>query len=621
VKAPGAEPLPGYRLIEPLGRGGFGEVWKCEAPGGLFKAVKFVSDTDHGTGQQLLQEFEAFQRIKEVRHPFVLTLERVERIEDDLIMIMELADEQLHDRYTRYRAEGRTGIPREELLGFLADAAEALDVIAAKHGLQHLDVKPANLFVVGGHVKVGDFGLVGLVTNNSRKMGGLTPRYVAPEVIDGNLHPRSDQYSLALVYQELMTGIFPYKGKSVQQMLLQHAAGEPDLSPLPESDRPVVARALAKDPENRYPGCLAFVHALLTVPDGPTLPTGLVLRTVRAMNGSGAFGAVTRVAPSLPSDRTTAVQTTPPPTVLSVTPLQTPMPLMGQRRSPAPEPPPLDPDVVQLIAHTPLDTPPNKLPRIYPIIPQNWLSEHSRVKVNVPSAADYVESIAFHANGGRDPKELAYPQRRGDGSWFLRFPIRQIAGVARLKMEVLAEEWNADLKSPDPAVFMARQYTDSPKAWTRTTGKRSGIEVVLRLPDPNRVTGQVEATGGLFGEHTPEGARTARGNLIRMLNELRKHMQNVEERRQAIRVPTDMPVRIFPVGKDGVYEPAVDARCRDVSTGGLCCVTRSSLGTSYVYAVFPTVPAVSEYAVLTRITRSAPEVDGTLLAGRFRTDI
>src|SRR5580765_6676626 len=128
VKKPGIEPIPGYVLISPLGRGGFGEVWKCEAPGGLHKAIKFVASDE--ANHSLRQEFEAFQAIKAIRHPFLLQLERVELTSSELIMVMELADSQLQERFLECRNSGLPGIPRDELLSYRADAAEALDVIS-----------------------------------------------------------------------------------------------------------------------------------------------------------------------------------------------------------------------------------------------------------------------------------------------------------------------------------------------------------------------------------------------------------------------------------------------------------------------------------------------------------
>src|SRR4051812_30052983 len=211
VRESGAEPLPGYRLIELLGSGGFGEAWKCEAPGGIFKAVKFVFgnlnslDTDAARAEQ---ELKALNRVKEIRHPFILSMDRIEVVEGELVIVMELADKSLHDVFTEYQSAGQIGIPRDALLRYMRDAAEALDHMNERHNLQHLDIKPRNLFLVSDRVKVADFGLVKTL-ERSGVTGGLssvTPLYAPPETFNGNLSIHSDQYSLAIVYQEMLTG-------------------------------------------------------------------------------------------------------------------------------------------------------------------------------------------------------------------------------------------------------------------------------------------------------------------------------------------------------------------------------------------------------------------------------
>src|SRR5262249_12200552 len=80
-----------------------------------------------------------------------------------------------------------------------------------------------------------------------------------------------DQYSLAIVYQELLTGQRPFSGNNVRQLILQHLQAAPNLSSLPPEDRPIIARALAKVPDQRFPNCREMVR-LLRQPSGTPSP-------------------------------------------------------------------------------------------------------------------------------------------------------------------------------------------------------------------------------------------------------------------------------------------------------------------------------------------------------------
>jgi hypothetical protein len=265
---PHAQPVPGYRLMERLGSGGFGEVWKTEAPGGIFKAIKFIHGDlrtkDNDLVRYAEQELKALNRVKTVRHPYLLSLDRIDIVDGRLMIIMELADCNLWDRFRHYRQQGQIGIPREELLRYMIESAEVLDLMNDQFNLQHLDIKPQNLFLLHHHVKVADFGQVKDLQGAAAEVtGGITPVYAAPETFEGYISKFCDQYSLACVYQELLTGVRPFDGTSLQQLLLQHVERQPNLDPSPFEDRVALSRALAKKPEKRFPSCLAFVQSLI----------------------------------------------------------------------------------------------------------------------------------------------------------------------------------------------------------------------------------------------------------------------------------------------------------------------------------------------------------------------
>jgi formylglycine-generating enzyme required for sulfatase activity len=279
----GAEPIAGYRLEAFLGRGGFGQVWRASAPGGFQVAVKFLAVGEQGAAREL----EALRLLQHVRDTHLLSIHGAWQVPGHYLLVMELADGTLTDLLQRCRGQGLPGVPRDELLHYFGQAAEGLDFLneprhplgpdGALVSIQHGDVKPGNLLLVGSGVKVGDFGLVRALQHSisSQKSGGLTIAYAAPEMFRGRVSRQSDQYALAVTWCELRTNRLPFEGGPAE-MMAGHSLRAPDLSMLPEEERPAVGRALAKRPDERWPSCRAFVAALRAAaagpPPGPALP-------------------------------------------------------------------------------------------------------------------------------------------------------------------------------------------------------------------------------------------------------------------------------------------------------------------------------------------------------------
>ena len=673
TKTAGIEPLPGYRLLQPLGRGGFGEVWKCEAPGGLMKAVKFVASDPSASegGEQLRQEFSAFQQIKQIRHPFMLTLERVEMVGNELVMVMELADQQLQDRFRECAGARLPGIPRDELLGYLADAAEALDVIGAKYNLQHLDVKPANLFLIAGHVKVGDYGLVSSLdgANTNR---GLTPRYVAPEVLRNQVHTRSDQYSLALVYHELLTGGFPYTARTPQQMMLQHVTVPADVSSLPLGDQPIVMKALAKKPEDRYGSCMAFIRALMLAinPDiaarqarldrtqadlfvpgddmvDPHAGTGRypypdpAAQTDRhgrpeepPVPSSTVTGHLHRTAPQPPPPQQNhTLRSLPPLTVTgrntmgggALPPLVNARQRLMTPQSIAETPPPQQ----QATISSPLDddemleaAPIVKVDPIRSVVPVAALTGAFNGTARV-GPSDFIRAVLGEAcGGGKVPQMPGDIGRLADGTWVTQFPSTVPQQVIPHKLGVLRDTWGLTVEASDNGRVVLRKSA-SQGLWGSLSGKKHGLEVVVRLPQQGKTAGEVLATGTTFGTPDPQFQKVATDLLPKILTDVRRELQNVEDRRKHPRVAIALPLTVYPIHADGSVDSQILARTKDISAGGLCFTTALPLPTKYMYVVFDGVAEVAGLAVLARLMRHQTSAGGRdhVAAAAFRTDL
>lgn len=257
---------PGYTLHKLLGRGAGGEVWEAENEDATPVALKFLPCT--GT-LGASQELRSLQLVRQLYHPGIIRIDQVWCGLKHLVVAMELADGSLTDLLEAYQTElGTPVIPHHACL-LMAQAADVLDFLNShshdiggrRVGIQHCDVKPGNLLLFGDTVKLSDFGLTSPLHAplSPHRRAGTYP-YAAPEVLQGRLSDRTDQYALAVSYCLLRGGRLPFPDAPREPV--GNVLPPPDLTMLPEAERPILRRALAPAPLDRWPSCRELVARL-----------------------------------------------------------------------------------------------------------------------------------------------------------------------------------------------------------------------------------------------------------------------------------------------------------------------------------------------------------------------
>jgi eukaryotic-like serine/threonine-protein kinase len=275
-----------YTDAEPLGRGGMGEIVRAtDTTLGRTVAIKLLDPryaADEAVRERFTREALAVARLSGNSH--IVTIYDVgEWRWRPYIVMAYLGGGSLQDVLASEGAQ-----PPARALDWLEQTAAALDA-AHREGIVHRDVKPANLLLdERGGVHVADFGIasatgLGSLTQTGTVLG--TASYLSPEQAMGErTTPASDLYSLGVVAFELLTGRRPFEGDSVAAEAAAHVTGElPSVCELNESVPcevdPVLAKALAKHPAERYGSCAEFVAALrgaLAEAAGPTRVLGVI---------------------------------------------------------------------------------------------------------------------------------------------------------------------------------------------------------------------------------------------------------------------------------------------------------------------------------------------------------
>ncbi|HVX89654.1 MAG TPA: protein kinase [Gemmatimonadales bacterium] len=302
-----------YTLERQIGEGGMATVFlaqdvKHHRPVAI-KVLKPDLAATIGT-ERFLREIELAAGLQ---HPHIVPVYDSGAAGSHLYYVMPFIEgESLRDRLER---DGR--IPLAEALRLTGEAASALSY-AHQHGIVHRDIKPENILLSGGHAVVTDFGIARAATRPAAdaRLTGIgiaigTPAYMSPEQATGSedVDGRADEYALACVFYEMMTGKQPFTGPNVQAVITRHITGpRPKMSGSGEQVAPgpvaakfdvVLAKALAADPAERYDSVTGFSSALLAAAESgrtgvPRWVLGAAAALIVVAAGAGWFLAPRR---------------------------------------------------------------------------------------------------------------------------------------------------------------------------------------------------------------------------------------------------------------------------------------------------------------------------------------
>jgi len=269
-----------YRLIEEIGRGGMGVVWKAEERTAERNVVlKFVPHEIKNFADGVEQFKVSFKTIHELQHPHICP---VYTLEEDLSLgcyhVMKWLDGETLDQYVNRTVGKRQPLPFDEVLRILSPVAEALDY-AHNNRIVHRDIKPSNIFLVLDETKniktvqVIDFGLASDIRSALSQKSQVsqtqlrwvgTPLYMAPEQWRAEpLSESTDQYALAAVAYKLLSGYLPFDSDNSELLRMAVTQDPPKPIPtMPEHVNGALLKALAKDAGQRFETCTEFIAAL-----------------------------------------------------------------------------------------------------------------------------------------------------------------------------------------------------------------------------------------------------------------------------------------------------------------------------------------------------------------------